>query len=225
VRSLVMDFPRLFAWVFAPVAAHRRAWVALNLLYFGVIILGSGYTLADPTIQPNLVRQVGASFSSQGSLGGIAEAYIQGNLAQAVAFTWLLNLFGGSLLALTAISLAFPFLGIGIGLLRAFLWGVLFSPLGGVVSPEVMLASAPHLGVVALEGEGYVVAMLGVWIWWYPVITGNVAGTGGRLRAWWSGLLYQGRIYVAVATILALAAIYEALELIYVVPRLLPTAP
>jgi hypothetical protein len=211
----------LLAWIFAPVIAHRRAWLVLNILYFSTIILGAGYTLVDPSIQPTLLRQVGQSLSPQGSLGAIAEAYLGGNLPQAVAFTLLVNLAGGSFLTLTVTSLALPFFGIVMGLFRALLWGVLFSPLSGVLPTDVMVASLPHLGVVFLEGEGYVIAMLGVWIWWRPVFTSD----NGRLQAWWAGLRYQGRVYVAVATVLAIAALYEAIELIYLVPRLMPPRP
>jgi hypothetical protein len=209
------------AWVFAPVLEHRRAWAVLNLLYFGTIGLGVAYAAAEPNIQRSLLQQVGEAFAPQGGLAAVGEAYLQGRLLPAIALTFLINLVGGSLLTLTASSLAIPFLGILVGLLRALLWGLLFSPFGGTIPAAVMAAAAPHLGVVALEGEGYVVAMLGVWVWWRPVLS----GPGDRLQWWWSGLLYQGRIYVAVAFLLALAAIYEALELIYLVPRLMPVAP
>jgi hypothetical protein len=59
--------------------------------------------------------------------------------------------------------------------------------------------------------------MLGVWLWWWPVMRGS----GQRWRLWVDGLALQARIYALVALALAVAAIYEALEVILLIPRLL----
>ncbi len=186
----------------------------MNLLYFGTVVAGALYTLIEPQAQTALLRQVGAAFSPTGSLGPVVEAYRTGQLPSAILLTFLVNLFLGSLLALTLTSLVVPFAGLLIGLLRAFIWGVLFSPFGGILP----LAVLPHLGVVILEGEAYVVAMTGVWLWWWSTLS----APGGRWQAWLGGLRLQGRVYTAVALLLAVAAAYEALEVIYLVPRLLP---
>ncbi len=61
-------------------------------------------------------------------------------------------------------------------------------------------------------------ALLGVWLWWWPVLTKR----GGRIRAWLDGLRLQGRVYLAVAALLALAATYEVLEVVLLIPRLMP---
>ena len=45
-----------------------------------------------------------------------------------------------------------------------------------------------------------------------------------RWRAWRSGLLLQVRIYAVVAALLVLAAIYEGIEVIWVLSRLTPLA-
>ena len=75
----------------------------------------------------------------------------------------------------------------------------------------------PHALTVLLEGEAYVVAMLGVWLWWWPVLR----TPGRRWQLWRDGLVLQVRIYSVVALLLAIAAIYEALEVILLLPRLL----
>jgi hypothetical protein len=131
----------------------------------------------------------------------------------AIVLTFLVNLVLGSILVLSLPSLLIPFAGILMGVFRAWLWGVLFSPFGG----EVELGLLPHALTVLLEGEGYVVAMLGVWLWWWPVLR----TPGRRWQLWRDGLMLQGRIYSVVALLLAIAAIYEALEVIFLLPRLL----
>jgi hypothetical protein len=44
---------------------------------------------------------------------------------------------------------------------------------------------------------------------------------GRRWQLWRDGLVLQGRIYCLVALLLAIAAIYEALQVILLLPRLL----
>ena len=203
---------RALGWIFEPASRNREAWLLMNLLYFGVVILGAIYSFFDPAAQRELLQAVGEAFSPTGSLGPVIEAYQQGNLLPAILLTFLVNLFGGSFLVITVPSLVIPFAGVAAGMYRAALWGILFSPASDLFSPAFL----PHLLTVLLEGEAYVMAMLGVWLWWWPVVT----SPGRRWRDWKRGLALQGRVYVAVAFLLALAAIYEVLEVVYLVPRL-----
>ncbi len=120
------------------------------------------------------------------------------------------NLIVGSLVGITLPSLVVPFGGHGVGLVRGFLWGTIFAPLGGF-EPRLLVS----LPVLLLEGEGYVMAMLGVWLWWWPVVRNG----GHRWLAWRSGLRLQTHVYVGVACLLALAAAYESLAVVYLLSR------
>ena len=200
-------------WMFAPLREHRRAWLGVNLLYFGTIALGMLAVLVYPALQQSLWQSVGQAFSPTSTLGPLAQAYTEGRLLMAIALTFVVNLVLGSLAVLSLPSLVIPFAGILMGVFRALLWGVLFSPFGG----EMQLGLLPHALTVLLEGEAYVVAMLGVWLWWWPVLR----TPGKRWQLWRDGLVLQGRIYCLVALLLAIAAVYEALEVILLLPRLL----
>ena len=97
------------------------------------------------------------------------------------------------------------------GLYRAVLWGLLFAPTEtSTLGPTLWL----HVPTILIEGEAYVVAMLGVWLWWHAVFTRS----GERWTAWRQGLVLQIRVYAAVAALLAIAAIYEAIEVIWILP-------
>jgi hypothetical protein len=200
-------------WMLAPLREHRRAWVGMNILYFGTVALGMLAVLVYPAMQQNLLQGVGQAFSPTGTLGPLVQAYTEGRLGMAMVLTFLVNLVLGSLLVLSLPSLLIPFAGILMGVFRAWLWGVLFSPFGGGWDLGVL----PHALTVLLEGEAYVVAMLGVWLWWWPVLR----TPGRRWQLWREGLVLQGRIYSVVALLLAIAAIYEALEVILLLPRLI----
>jgi hypothetical protein len=198
--------------MFAPLREHRRAWLGMNLLYFGTVALGMFAVLVYPAMQQSLLQGVGQAFSPTGTLGPLVQAYTEGRLVMAIVLTFLVNLVLGSILVLSLPSLVIPFAGIFMGVFRAWLWGVLFSPFGG----ELDLGLLPHALTVLFEGEAYVVAMLGVWLWWWPVLR----TPGRRWQLWRNGLVLQGRIYGVVALLLAIAATYEALEVIFLLPRL-----
>ena len=124
------------AYLFAPALAHRRALWWLNLTYFGTILVGMAYTLADPGAQPALVRFVDAGFSS-GFLAPVVDAYGGAHLALAIVLTFVANLALGSGAALTLTSLVIPF-GYLVGAISALMWDVMGSPSGGLHGPGSM---------------------------------------------------------------------------------------
>ena len=201
------------AWIFAPALEHRRELLAVNIAYFGVVVLGMLVILVSPEIQTSLLQSVGEAFSPTGSLGPLVQAYETGDLPTAITLTFLVNLILGAGVFITLPSVAIPYAGLIMGAYRALLWGLIFSPFAGVFP----LATLPHVLTALIEGEAYIVAMLGVALWWNRV----VRAPGARWEAWVSGLKYQGRIYALVAFLLAVAAIYEVLEVVLLLPRLM----
>jgi hypothetical protein len=200
-------------WMLAPLREHRRAWLGVNLVYFGTIALGMLVVLVYPAMQQSLWQSVGQAFSPTSTLGPLVQAYMEGRLLIAILLTFVVNLVLGSLAVLSLPSLVIPFAGMLMGMVRAWLWGVLFSPFGGEMQPGLL----PHALTLLLEGEAYVVAMLGVWLWWWPVLR----TPGRRWQLWREGLVLQRRIYSVVVVLLVIAAIYEALEVIVLLPRLI----
>ena len=204
------DPRRVLAWA-GPITEHRRALLAMNLLYWCDALLTALYGLAHPELQRALNDAAGVAFGATGPFALVGSAYGTGQTLRAIALTFVVNLLLGSFAFLTVPSAILPFFGLLAGVYRAALWGLLFAPAGALPLGALLL----HLPTIAIEGEAYVVAMLGVWLWWWPVVT----TPGGRLRAWRAGLRLQARVYAAVALLLAVAAVYEALELIYLVPH------
>jgi hypothetical protein len=187
----------------------------LNLLYFGVAGLASGYAFFNPAVQAELTQTAVDALSPSGGLGPLIQAYLSAQLLLAIVMTFLVNLIFGSFVFLTLPSTVIPFAGILLGLYRAVLWGLLFAPTEtSPLTPALWL----HAPTILVEGEAYVVAMLGVWLWWHPVFSRS----GARWSAWRHGLVLQTRVYAAVAVLLAIAAIYEAIEVIWILPAVAP---
>lgn len=94
-------------------------------------------------------------------------------------------------------------------------------------APELRLLMIPHSITLLLEGQGYILALLAVYVhgksWLFPRSAGvEVEGSAWQRmqRGYAAGLRRTAYLYVWVVIVLAAAAIYEAVEVI-VAARLL----
>jgi hypothetical protein len=115
---------------------------------------------------------------------------------------------------MTLPSLFIPFSGFLMGILRAVLWGLLMAP----TSPELAKIMIPHSLTLLLEGQAYVLVLLAVYIQGKAFLWPRSEGAVSHLQGYKVGLVRTGKIYVLVTLVLLVAAIYEAVEVIYVAP-------
>jgi hypothetical protein len=200
------------AW--AVVRADWGAYIVLNVLYYGLVIAGMIYVaLFNPGLQNTLVQATGQTFT-QGPLSAVGGAYGGGQVVNAIVLTFVVNLLVGSLVTVTLPGLIIPFSGLLLGVYRAILWGLLLSPANaGLAGPMI-----PHSLTLILEGQAYILAMLAVFIHGKAFLNPSAYGVTGHLRGYVEGLRRTGWIYLLVVILLAVAAIYESLEVIYLVP-------
>ncbi len=195
------------------VREHRRAYLALNILYYGLILAGMAYVVFNPSLQQELLEAVGLAFT-QGPLVAVGEAYTGGELVLAALLTFVVNLIIGSAVWITLPSLIIPFSGIASGALRALLWGFLFSP----VTPEIRSILIPHSITLILEGQAYILAMLAAYIQGRSFLWPGTIEARNHVEGYIRGALRSLRLYILVALVLAVAAVYEALEVILLIP-------
>jgi len=191
----------------------RRAYIVLNLVYYGLVICGMVYVAFNPALQQLLLEAVGSAFT-EGPLSTVAGAYTGGQILLAIVLTFVVNLTIASFLWITLPSLVVPFSGLVTGACRAILWGVLLSP----SSPEMSAVMIPHSLTLILEGQAYILAMLAAYIQgraflWPATVGATTHGEGYR-----AGVKRSLRLYLLVAIVLAVAAVYEVLEVIYIIP-------
>jgi hypothetical protein len=123
-------------------------------------------------------------------------------------FTFVTNFFLGTLAVITVPSVLFFGAGLFLAWLRAFLWGLLFAP----SIPMVAYTMLPHSGTMLLEGAGYILAaFFGLLI---PIHTVSSRLGGNPLSRWGRVLLLNFTASFWIALVLAVAAIYEAIEVI-----------
>ena len=190
---------------------HKAAYATINVVYYGLVAVGALAAALNPGLQELLIEQVGQAFV-EGPLAPVGEAYLGGNLPAAIGLTFGVNLIVGSFLTLTLPSLIVPFFGLLMGVYRAVLWGLIMSP----AYPELAGPMIPHSITLLLEGQAYVVAMLAVWVHGVALFRPESVGATGHWAGYLEGLRKTARLYLLVAGLLLVAAVYEALEVIFI---------
>jgi hypothetical protein len=195
------------------VREHRRPYIVLNGIYYGLVISGMMYVaFFNPALQEQLITELGGAFV-EGPLAAVGSAYLGGSILTAALLTFVVNLLGGSLLVITLPSLVIPFSGLAIGCWRAVLWGLALAP----TSAQLALVMIPHSLVLLLEGQAYILTMLAVYVHGMAFLRPHSVGLTSHGRGYVAGLRLSARLYLLVIVVLGVAAIYEALEVILIV--------
>lgn len=198
----------------------KRPYVILNLVYYGLVACGMAYTAFDRSIQQSLLEAVGSALTS-GPLATVAEAYGTEQVVVAVGLTVGINLAVGSFASITLPSLIIPFSGLLVAGIRAVTWGLLFSPqsVSGVSSGEA-LTGVLFVVLVILEGQGYILAAMGAYLQGRAFLWPERVRATGHRQGYWRGLKDAARIYLLVALVLLVAAVYEVWFAVAAVPAL-----
>jgi hypothetical protein len=204
-----MNFVRS-AW--ALVQENKRAYIVINSIYYGLIVIFMVVAAFNRPLQDELIRTVGQGFMS-GPLAVVGKAYVNAEVFKAIGLTFVVNLLLGSLAVITIPSLLIPFSGLLMGIYRAILWGLIFSP----AHPDMRLIMIPHSLTLILEGQAYILALLGVYLQARAFLWPKSVGLESHWKGYVEGLKRTGKIYILVAFTLAVAAIYEVIETVLLV--------
>jgi hypothetical protein len=191
----------------------RRSYIVLNLVYYGLVVCGMTYAAFNPSLQQSLLDAVRSAFS-EGPFSPVAGAYSGGQVLLAMVLTFAVNLAIGSFLWITLPSLVLPFSGLLTGGFRAVLWGLLFSP----SNPEMSVVMIPHSLTLILEGQAYVLAMLAAYVQGRAFLSPATVDATGHGEGYLAGVKRSLRLYLLVAIVLAVSAVYEVVEVIYIIP-------
>ncbi len=201
--------PRWWAMPLFEMERRPRLVWGMHLVYFGFVIAGSILVYSLHDVQALLLSSVGDALSARsGPLAAAAQAYASGTIFRAAAVTFAINFFLGSLLVLTLPSTIVPGSGIVMAALRSVLWGLLLAPSMTTLAYSML----PHSATMLLEGEGYILATLfGLFI---PIHIFQSSLGGTPLTRFGRVLLLNLQANFWVAVVLAVAACYEATEVI-----------
>jgi hypothetical protein len=192
---------------------HRRAYAAINLGYYGLVVVAMLYvSLFNRPLQQQLLDSVQGAFT-EGPLSTVGGAYLEGNVVLAAVLTFVVNLVAGSFLYITLPSLILPFAGLAVGALRAVLWGLVLAP----TSTQLALVMIPHSLTLILEGQAYVLAIFAAYVQGLAFVRPSTVGERNRVRGYLAGLRLTALLYVLVTLVLAASALYEAIEVVAMV--------
>lgn len=194
------------------VQENQQAYILLNIIYYGLVVIGMIYVAFDQELQKELMNLVGADFMT-GPLFFVGQAYVNAQVLTAILATFFVNLFIGSFGTITLPSLVIPFSGFLIGIYRAVLWGILLSP----ANPDMRLIMIPHSLTLIIEGQAYILAVLAVYLQGRAFLLPQSVGLESRVQGYLEGLKRTGKIYLLVVLTLAIAAIYEVIEVVIIV--------
>jgi hypothetical protein len=191
---------------------NRRAYIVLNAVYYGLVLIFMVVAAFNRPLQDSLINTVGEAFMT-GPLSAVGSAYVNAQVFTAIALTFLVNLIIASFLYITIPSLIIPFIGILMGIYRAILWGLIFSP----AHPDMQMIMIPHSITLILEGQAYVLAMFGAYLQGSAFLFPRTVGLERRGQGYREGLKRTWKIYILIVLTLLVAAIYEVIEVVIMV--------
>ena len=194
------------------VQEHRRVYIILNAIYYGLVVICMIYVAFNRPLQDELLESIGEAFMT-GPLSFVGSAYINTKVLAAIGATFFVNLLVGSFGTITLPSLVIPFSGILVGFYRAVLWGLILSP----AHPDLRLVMIPHSVTLILEGQAYILTMLAAYIQGKTFLWPKTVGLERRGRGYLEGLKRAGKMYVLVLLTLLIAAIYEVIEVVIMI--------
>lgn len=193
---------------------YRGLLWTLHIATFGLLILGGAVAWLVPPAQDVLLDAMSTALQSgEGPLGAAGKAYGSGSVPRAALVTFGVNFFFGSVASITLPSLVVPGVGVLMLVLRPLVVGIALAPTLAELSGVLL----PHAFTILVELEAYILAgyfALLVPIWLFRCRAGRtVPSRYGRAVL----LNLQGSLLVAV--ILAVAAVYEAIEVIAMIKK------
>ncbi|MFD7025048.1 hypothetical protein [Promicromonospora sukumoe] len=201
---------RLFRHAFQTVQSNRRAYLVLNAVLYGSVLLGFGAGLLFPGLAAAQLDSLEAS-----GTGDLVRSLLENPWLFALVIL-ANNALRAGLLNLVLPSMIVPFAGIVWYVYSLFTVGLVLAP----VDRDGWLTLIPHSLTVVMEVQAYVLLSLGVYLLGRAWIRPRTVGAENRRQAYVHGLRQLGLLSLPALALLVVFALYESLSVIYLVPLL-----
>ena len=196
---------------FQIIGADLRAYLLVNAFVYGVLLFG----MALGVLFPDLHEARSASLAGGGQ-GALVNAVV-GNGWVFGTVIFLVNVFPTALLLITLPSLAVPFAGLVVFAIKTIDLGITLAP----VDATSRLILIPHSLTLLIEFQAYALVMFGAYLlgrsWLRPATVDVPTRRQGYVR----GLGRLGRLWLPALALFAIGAVYEAIEIYFLVPLVL----
>ncbi|MFD9944704.1 stage II sporulation protein M [Nonomuraea sp. NPDC059023] len=196
---------------FPIIRADVRAYLLINALVYGALLLGMGLAM----IFPDLHAARTSSFVDGGQ-GALVDTVIGSPWTFGVTI-FLVNVFATALLLIVLPSLVIPFAGLLVFVIKTIDIGIILAP----VNRTSALILIPHSPTILIEFQAYVLVMFGAYLLGRSWLRPATVGATTRRQAYVRGLSRLGRLWPTALALFVIGAVYEAIEIYYLVPLVL----
>ncbi|MFI6538587.1 stage II sporulation protein M [Nonomuraea sp. NPDC050547] len=196
---------------FQIIRADPRAYLLINALAYGTLLLGMALAL----IFPDLHAARTSSFVDGGQ-GALVDTVI-GSPWVFGATIFLVNVFATALPLIVLPSLVIPFAGLVVFVIKTIDIGILLAP----VDRTSALILIPHSLTMLIEFQAYALVMFGAYLLGRSWLRPATVGATTRRQAYVRGLSRLGRLWLAALALFVIGAVYEAVEIYFLVPLVL----
>jgi hypothetical protein len=198
---------------FQIIRADLRAYLLINALVYGVLLLG----MALAMIFPDLHAARTSSF-----VDGDQRALVDTLIGNPWAFgttIFLVNVFATALLLIVLPSLVIPFAGLIVFVIKTIDIGIILAP----VDRTSALILIPHSPTILIEFQAYALVMFGAYLLGRSWLRPATVGATTRRQAYVRGLKRLGWLWLPALALFVIGAVYEAVEIYFLVPLVLGT--
>ncbi|MFE3456575.1 stage II sporulation protein M [Nocardiopsis aegyptia] len=196
---------------FRIIRAHLRAYLVMNALIYALFLTGMGAALLSPDLNAAHLASQQENGTTDLVVSLLSDVWLFSLTILAV------NVLTVGVLTILLPSMIVPFLGIALFLYRAFGFGVALAPLDETTA----LILIPHSLTILIEFQAYALVMLAAYVlgraWLWP----GTVGAPDRRQGYLRGLRQVAWLSLPALVLFVVGAVYEAFEIIYLVPPLL----
>jgi hypothetical protein len=171
------------------------------------MILLMAYIAFNAPLQNRVLQSSGPIYMG-GALRMNDKAAVDEEVIKVMGMTFLVNVLGASYGNITLPSFIIPFVGIFLGLYRAIMLGIVFSPFNADIRQIII----PHIPTLFIEGQACILAMLGAYIQGRAMFWPKSIGQTSRWKAYVEGVRQTGTLYMFIMAILFISAVYGVIE-------------
>ncbi|MFL1377687.1 stage II sporulation protein M [Nocardiopsis protaetiae] len=190
---------------FRIIRENLRAYLVMNAVVYGALLLGIGAGLLFPDL-----------YAAQHA--ALEEAGTAEQIRPLLATPWLFalvilanNVLRASLLSILLPSMVVPFSGIALFAYTTFTIGVIVAPVDGAAARTLV----PHSVTLLVEFQAYVLLMLAAYLLGRAWLRPRTVGADTRRRGYVHGLKQVGWLSLPALALLVVGAVYEALSVLH----------
>jgi hypothetical protein len=202
---------RILRQPFHIIRANFRAYLVLNALMYGLFLIGMGAALLFPELNAAQIAGQDENGTTDLVVSLLSDVWL-------FSLTILLvNVVTVAVLTILLPSMVVPFLGIVVFMYRAFNFGVMLAPVDETTAKILI----PHSLTILIEFQAYVLVMLAAYVLGKAWLRPGTVGARNRRQGYVLGLRQIGWLSLPAMVLFVIGALYEAFEIIYLVPPLL----